>query len=162
MSVLDIICIAVLALAAIRCAFRGFVTEIMSMAALILGIVAAVFFSKAGAVLIDSYIGYSNWNQIVAFLVLFIVVYLVVKLVERLLHNILDRIRLERLDHAMGFFLGLLEGAIIVVLLVYLIRVQPVFDASAALDSSFFARMVLEIVPIFVPAGAVVPAGADV
>lgn len=154
MNVLDIVCITIIVVAAIRCAFRGFIREVMSMAALIFGIVAAVFFSKAGAIIIDTYVGYSNWNQIIAFLVIFLVVYLVVKLLEGLLHRLFERIHLERLDRSLGFFLGLAEGAIVVILVVYLLKVQPLFDVSSVLDSSFVAGIVLDIVPIVAPAAA--------
>lgn len=159
MNVLDFICIAVIAVAAIRCAFRGFITEILSMAAVILGIVGAIFFSRAGAVLIENYLGETAWNQIIAFLAIFVLVYLVVKLVERALHSILERIRLERLDRTLGLLLGVVEGAIVVSLIVYLLRVQPVFDVDALLDGSYFAGLVLELVPIFAPeASSVQPA----
>ena len=149
---LDIVFIVILAAAAIRCTFKGFVAELMSMAALILGIVAAIFFSKAGAMLIDTYIGYSSWNQIIAFLVIFILVYLITKLVEGIIRRLLDRINLERLDKALGFFLGLAEGLIVIVFIVYLLEVQPIFDTEQLLESSFVARIVLEVVPIAVPA----------
>lgn len=163
MSFLDIICIAIIVIAAIRCTFRGFITEVMSMAALILGIVVAIFFSKAGAVLVDTYIGYSRWNQIVAFLILFVVVYLVVKLIERMLHSLLERIRLERLDRALGLFLGIVEGCVVVFLIVYLLRVQPIFDATVVLEESFIADLVLDVVPIFAPGSpAVQPAAQPV
>ena len=59
---LDIVFIVLIAAGALRCAFKGFISEVMSFAALILGIVTAVFFSKAGAGLIDTYVGFSNWN----------------------------------------------------------------------------------------------------
>lgn len=148
---LDIVFIVILAAAAIRVAFKGFVAEIMSMAALILGIVAAIFFSKAGAVLIDTYIAYSKWNQIIAFLVIFIVVYLLTKLLEGIIHRLLDKIHLEKLDKALGFFLGLAEGLIVIVFIVYLLKVQPIFDTVELLENSFVAGIVLDIVPIAVP-----------
>ncbi len=159
MNALDIACAVVIVLAAARCAFRGFIREVMSMAALILSIAGAVFFSKAGAVALDNYVGYSKWNQIVAFLVIFLVVYLAVKLLEGVLHRVFERIRLERLDRALGFFLGLGEGALLVVLIVYLLKVQPIIDVSTLLDGSFVAGVVLEVVPILAPTiGAVTDA----
>jgi membrane protein required for colicin V production len=149
---LDIVFIVLIAAGAIRCAFKGFIAEIMSFAALILGVVAAVFFSKAGATLIDTYVGFSNWNQIIAFLVIFVLVYLLVKLLEGILHRVLDKIHLEKLDRVLGFFLGLAEGGLAVVLLVYLMHVQPIFDLQALLDDSAIARFVLEIIPATAPA----------
>ena len=149
---LDIVLIVIIAAGAIRCAFKGFVAEFMSFASLILGVVAAVFFSKAGAVLIDKYVGFSDWNQIIAFLVIFILVYLLVKLLEGILHRILDKIHLDRLDRVLGFFLGLVEGGLAVMLIVYVMRVQPIFDLQPLLEKSVIARFVLEIIPVVIPA----------
>ena len=151
---LDIVFIVLISAAAIRCAFKGFVAEVMSFAALILGVVAAVFFSKAGATLIDTYIGFSNWNQIIAFLIIFVAVYLFVKLLEGILHRLFDKIHLEKLDRVLGFFLGLAEGGLAVALLVYLMRVQPIFDMEALLSNSTIARFVLDIIPATAPARA--------
>jgi membrane protein required for colicin V production len=162
MNILDIVSIGIIAILAIRCAFRGFITEIMSVAALILGILAAVFFSKAGAVVFDNYIGLSRWNQIIAFIVIFLIVYIVLKLLESIIHKILERIKLEKLDRMLGFILGLAEGAIVVILIVYLLRVQPIFDLNDLLDASFFAGLVLEIVPIFVPEAGTLQAAMNV
>ena len=150
-NLLDVIGIAIIIFAAIRCTFRGFIKEIMSMAALILGVLCAVFFSKAGAVLLDTYVGFSRWNQIIAFLGIFLLVYVIVKLTERLLRGLLEKIRLEKLDRALGFFLGLTEGIIVVVFIVYLLRVQPLLDVTEVLDQSLVADLILDIVPIFTP-----------
>ena len=151
---MDIVFLVLIAAGAIRCAFKGFIGEIMSFAALILGIVGAVFFSKAGAIVIDTYVGFSNWNQIIAFLVIFILVYLLVKIIEKILHRILDRINLERLDRVLGFFLGLVEGGLAVVLIVYLMEVQPIFDLDSVLEKSAIASFVSELLPLAAPAAA--------
>jgi membrane protein required for colicin V production len=87
-------------------------------------------------------------------LVIFVIVYLLVKLLEGILHRVLDKIHLEKLDRVLGFFLGLAEGGLAVVLLVYLMHVQPIFDLQALLDNSTIARFVLEIIPATAPAQA--------
>ena len=149
---LDIVFIVIIAAGAIRVAIRGFIAEIMSVAALILGVAAAVFFSKAGALLIDTYIGFSRWNQIVAFLVIFLAVYLIIKLIENVLHKVLEKIQLDRLDRALGLFLGLIEGGLAVIFLVYLLTVQPLFELGTFLEKSSIARFIIEFLPVAVPA----------
>lgn len=144
---LDIVFIVLLAVAAIRCAFRGFVAEVMSMAAILLGVGGAVLFANPGALLIDEYVGYSSWNQIIAFLVIFLAVYIVVKLLEGLLRRLLEKIHLDRLDKALGFFLGLAEGVLVVVLLVYLMSVQPILEIDEFLQGSWIARFVMDVAP---------------
>ena len=48
--------------------------------------------------------------------------------------------------------LTLLLNMLVVVLIVYLLRVQPVVDFSDVLAASIVADLVLDIVPIFIPA----------
>lgn len=148
---LDIVFGVVLLVAGVRCALKGFIAEAMSMAALILGVAAAVFFSKPGATLIAAYFGQSNWNQVIAFLILFLVVYLIVKILQRILQGLFERIHLDQLDRALGLFLGLAEGVLLVVLVVYVLQVQPLIDLSKLIRGSFIASTVLKYLPLLVP-----------
>ena len=79
---IDVVFGVVILIAAVRCAFRGFVTEIMSVAAIIGGVGGAVIFSSVGAAVLVQYFGPSPWNQVIAFLVIFIAVYFIIKLLE--------------------------------------------------------------------------------
>jgi len=146
-EVIDIVFALLVIIAAVRGAFRGFVTEVGSMAALILGFASAIVFYKPVALLLDRQFGHSMWNQLIAFLILFLLVYLLVKLVQRMLQNIIERLNLDRLDSALGFFLGLAEGLIVVGVVLFIINWQPFFDPKSLLGSSFFARMLFPVLP---------------
>ena len=146
-EVIDIVFALLVVIAAIRGAFRGFVTEVGSMAALILGFGAAIVFYKPVALLLGRQFGQSMWNQLIAFLILFLLGYLLVKLVQRMLQNIIERLNLDRLDSALGFFLGLAEGLLVVGVVLFIINWQPFFDPKSMLGSSFFARMLFPVLP---------------
>jgi membrane protein required for colicin V production len=146
-EVIDIVFALLVIIAAIRGAFRGFVTEVGSMAALILGFGAAIVLYKPVALLLDRQFGASMWNQLIAFLILFLLGYVLVKLVQRMLQNIIDRLSLDRLDSALGFFLGLAEGLLVVGVVLFIINWQPFFDPGNLLGSSFFARMLFPVLP---------------
>ncbi len=146
-ATIDIIFIIIILIAAIRCAFRGFVTEILSMAAIILGILGAVFLSGMVAGYIDEYFGLAKWSNIVAFLVLFLVIYIVVKGIERGLDRFLEKVQLEKLDKSLGLFLGIFEGLIIVGLVIFIMLIQPVFDVQKVLNDSWFAGVFFSIFP---------------
>jgi len=133
--------------AVLRGAVRGFVKELLSMASVILGITAAVLFSGAIASYLERYVGSLMWSQIIAFLGIFLVVYLVVKLFENALHRLIEHIHLESLDHALGIFLGLLEGIIVIFVLILIIQVQPFVDADRLLRGSAFARLLVPFLP---------------
>ena len=146
-EVIDIVFALLVVIAAIRGAFRGFITEVGSMAALILGFGAAIIFYKPVALLLDKQFGPTFWNQLIAFLVLFLLGYLLVKLVQRMLQNVIERLNLDRLDSALGFFLGIAEGLLVVGVALFVINWQPFFDPKGLLGSSFFARVLFPVLP---------------
>lgn len=158
-EVIDIVFGLLIVIAAIRGAIRGFVGEVGAMAALILGFGAAILFYKPVSVLLSRQFGHSMWHQLIAFLVLFLLLYLLVKLLEKLLYSLIERLNLDRLDSALGFFLGVAEGLILVGVLLFIINWQPFFDPQELLGSSFFARMLFPLLPsperIFGPRGNV-------
>jgi len=47
-SIIDIVFVGLIGLFMIRCYLKGFVSELLSMAALVLGLLAAIFFYKNG------------------------------------------------------------------------------------------------------------------
>ncbi len=144
---LDIVFLVIVAILAFRAAFRGFVKELLGTAAFFLGIIGAVLFSGLAAALLDQYMGPSVWSQVIAFLVLFLLIYLVVKLFESALNRLIEKIHLDRLDHALGFFLGIVEGVLAVFVLILLVQIQPFFDPEPILADSIFARILLPFLP---------------
>jgi len=146
-AAIDVVFLVLILVLAIRGAIRGFVTEIGSVAALVIGLGGAILFYKPLAALIGRLFGISMWNPLIAFLILFLVLYLVIKLLEHLLHSLFDKLNLERLDRAIGFFLGLAEGLLAVCVLLFLLNWQPLFDARKLFEHSLFARFLSPILP---------------
>ena len=144
---IDIVFAIIIVILAIRAAIRGFVKELMGTAALLLGIVIAVIFSGTVSQLIERFMGETVWSQVIAFLALFLVVYLVVKIFEGALNRLIERIHLSQLDHALGLFLGIVEGLVVVFVLLMLIQIQPFFDQETLLAGSLFARILLPFLP---------------
>lgn len=146
-AAVDIVFIVLILALTVRGVIRGFVAEFGSVAALFIGIGGAVLFNKSVAALIGRWFGVSYWNPLIAFLVLFLLLYLLVKLLERLLAAVFDKLNLERLDRALGFFLGLAEGLLVVCVLLFLLNWQPLFDTKGLLANSLFARFLSPILP---------------
>lgn len=147
LSGLDIVFLIIVVFLALRAGFRGFVREFMSMAAVILGIALAVLFSGVVAVYVQPWIGSGAWSQIVSFLGLFLVVYLVVKVFENALNRLVERINLESLDRALGFFLGIAEGLLVTFILVLVFHMQPFFDMREAINQSVIAQFLMPLLP---------------
>jgi membrane protein required for colicin V production len=144
---IDIIFAILIMILAVRGAIRGFVAEFGSVAALFLGLGGAIALYKSVAALIGKWFGVSLWNPLIGFLVVFLLIYLVVKLLERLLAALFDKLDLERLDRAIGLFLGLAEGLLLAGVLLFLLNWQPFFDTRGLLRDSLFARFLSPLLP---------------
>lgn len=153
-EIVDVVFSLLILAASIRGARRGFVAEMGSMAALGLGVAGAALFSRRLSAFVSQTFGPSPWNQLICFLVIFLVVYILVKLIESALHSAFEKLNLERLDRALGFFLGLAEGGVLVAALLLILTWQPFFNVKPLLEGSFFARF---LVPLLPAPGAVLP-----
>ena len=147
-SVIDIVFIGLMGLFIIRCYLKGFVSELMSVAALVLGILAALFFYRNGA----EFLRANFWQdldtipEIVAFISLFIIVFIIVKLLEIMLIDIIHNVSLTRADSFLGIIFGFAEGLAVVSLILFFLRIQPLFDPSVILSDSIFARILLPLI----------------
>ena len=147
LSGLDIVFLIIVVFMALRAGFRGFVREFMSMAAVILGIAIAVLFSGVASVYVQPWIGAGGWSQVVSFLGLFLIVYLLVKIFENALNRIIERINLESLDRALGFFLGIAEGLLVCFILILVMQLQPFFETGVVIADSVLAQFLLPLLP---------------
>jgi len=147
-SVIDYIFIALILLFMIRCYLKGFVTELLSMAAVVLGLLSALFFYKNGAVFIREQFSLEMQAipEILAFIALFVIVFVVVKLLEMLLKGIIEGIMLGGVDKFLGLIFGFAEGIVVTSLILFILRVQPLFDSGQLLSDSFFAGFLLPLI----------------
>jgi membrane protein required for colicin V production len=148
LTVIDIVFLIIIAIFALRCALRGIVGELMSMAALVLGLLAAIFFFRKTAELIRGKFipDVKALPEIISFIMVFIAVFAVIKIFETILKDIIERIQLGGVDRFLGFFLGVAEGLIIVCLLLFLIIVQPFVEPALILDGSFLADLLMPFI----------------
>ena len=144
----DIVSLVIILILAVRGTFRGFLTEIMAMASVIVGISVAVIFTHPVSVILQKYIGDSFWNTVISFLGLFLITYLIIKIFENSLNMLIEKVQLEKLDQSLGFFLGLLEGFLLVVIIVFAMNAQQFFDIKNLLDNSIAASVAEKIIPI--------------
>jgi membrane protein required for colicin V production len=148
LAVIDIVFLILIAIFALRCALRGIVGELMSMAALVLGLLSAIFFFRKTAELIRGKFipDVKALPEIVAFIGVFIIVFASIKILETILKDIIERIQLGGPDRFLGFFLGIAEGLVIVCLLLFLILVQPFVDPALILEGSFLADLLMPFI----------------
>jgi membrane protein required for colicin V production len=154
MNTLDWIFVVVLVLLGARCMIKGFVSEVLSVAALLVGLLSALFLYKAASQLLVSW-GLAATPQIVpailGFAIVFLLAFLLVKLIERLLREGIEAAELGGVDRILGLLLGLAEGLILVSLvLVAMSLLEPALKSIAGyhklLSGSFFARLILPLI----------------
>jgi membrane protein required for colicin V production len=147
-SALDVIFLLIVILFVIRCYLKGFISEVFSMAAIVLGFLASLFFYKRGG----EYLRTQFWNdmkiipEVIAFIALFLIVFIAVKLLEALLKGVINGIKLGGADRFLGVIFGLAEGIAVVSLVLLVLRIQPLFDPSGILSDSVFASFLLPFI----------------
>ena len=143
----DIVFSLIFLILAVRCVFRGFVAEFMSIQAVLGGLILAFIFSPIGAAFLDGWRKPSPWNRLIAFLVIFLVVYLICKILERLLTGFFEWLHLEKLDRALGLFLGIIEGILVVLVVILVIEIQPFINSDSILGGSIVTKWLRILLP---------------
>ncbi|MDR1306218.1 MAG: CvpA family protein [Treponema sp.] len=151
LPLIDLVFIILLGLLTLRGFLKGFTGEFFSIASLVLGILAAVLLFKNGAAFLrDRYFqNLSLVPEILAFLAIFLAVFFLGKVLEHIVKDIITRLNLDRLDRGLGLFLGAAEACALIVLVVFVLLIQPLFDPRQFLEKSFFVRFLAPIIGAF-------------
>ena len=147
-AAVDVIIIVIIALFALRCTLKGFVSEFFSMAALVIGLLFAIFFFRRAAIVFaERFMPESRvLPEIISFALLFAIAFAIIKMLETLLKSIVGKIKLTGIDRFLGFFYGVAEGLVVVYLLLFLINIQPLFNSDIVLGNSIIAEKLLQII----------------
>ncbi|MCL2213582.1 MAG: CvpA family protein [Treponema sp.] len=148
-TVMDFIFMGLIGLFMIRCYLKGFVSELFSMAGLVFGILAALFFYKNGGEFLRTQFWPDLNNiipEIIAFIALFIIVLITVKMLAVMLKGIINGIKLGGIDRFLGIIFGMAEGIAVISLVLFIINIQPLFNSSSILTGSFFANLLLPLI----------------
>ncbi|MCL2191405.1 MAG: CvpA family protein [Treponema sp.] len=147
-AVIDFVFAGVIVLFILRCAVRGFVSEIMSLAALAFGLLSAIFFFRTvGQFVRERFMpDVSVFPEVIAFVALFLLVFVLARIVESILNGIIRGFNLDGLDRFLGVILGFAEGVVVVCLILFLMNIQPFFDPDILLGNSFFADLLMPFI----------------
>jgi membrane protein required for colicin V production len=145
---IDIIFIAFILILIIRCALRGFIEEVMSMASVVVGVFSAVFFYKRGGAFIrEKYLeNLEIIPEVLSFVILFVLPFVGIRILEHIIKDIITRVNLGGFDRFLGILFGFLEGITLIALVLFVIDIQPLFDKNLLLEKSFFARFLLPVI----------------
>ncbi|MBO0750318.1 MAG: CvpA family protein [Porphyrobacter sp.] len=116
MTVLDIIALLVVAIAAVGGFMRGFVQEILSLAAWILAILAIRYLHTDLTQLIANWIGTPTTAALLAFALLLLIPYAAMRLIAGRLGRASRNSIIGPFDRVLGFGFGAVKGVIMVVI----------------------------------------------
>ena len=149
MNILDIVFLLIL----LSCAFtvykNGFVKEVFSKLAFIVGGIVAIFFSPYFAVnILKSFVSIKNnlLLYIISFFLVFSIVYLIIKIVGSMVGIIFEIPILKGLDRSLGILLGLVEGSIIICLIIELMQIQSIFSSMDIIANSKIATFFINYI----------------
>ena len=147
-SIIDVVFVGLIGLFMIRCYLKGFVSEFLSLAGIVLGLLAALFLYKNGGEFIRNKFlpDMDIVPEVLAFIIIFVLIFIIVKVLEKMLIDIIDTVSLTKADGYIGIIFGLAEGIAVISLLLFLLRLQPLFDPDPLLSDSFFARILLPFI----------------
>lgn len=145
LAVIDIICIALIFIFAVRAMLKGFVEELFSIGAAALGIAAGFFLYKSGAAFIrgrfPDFAKIRFAPEIISFTALFLIVFIFMKFLEKIIKDITAKLNISFADRFLGLILGIIEGLCFVALIFFIIYIQPLFDPISVTQSGFFDRI---------------------
>ena len=147
-QIIDIIFAVLILIITIHSFLKGLIEELMSMAAVVLGLGAAFFLHKSGGeFLAEKFMPETNMlPDVLAFVGIFLIVFTAVKLLEFIILDIIYRTNLGGVDHFLGVVFGLIEGILLVSLILWILTVQPLFNPRPLLEQSLFARLLLPFI----------------
>ncbi len=150
MSVMDWIFTGIVVILAVRCFSRGFVRELLSVAAYAVGLFAGLMFSNSLIDLAAEKLGIASLPPtmlyVLAFIICFVLGFLVMKLIAKLLHEGLEAAKLDVFDKILGLILGIGEGLLVVSLFLLILEMQNFFDVDKFLSASLFATTILPVI----------------
>ncbi len=148
MTVGDYVAIAIIGLMAIRVALHGFTYEFSSKAGIILGLLISLMFSTTFSSFIDNRFGLGSVSLLIALVLLFLAGYIAAKFLLSTIEEVFELLHLRFLDHILGFALGAAEGALIVSVSVYILKLQTVFDLEQVMSLSRIVTTLSPIAPV--------------
>ena len=148
MVIIDIIFMALIALMIIHGFIKGFIGELFSWAGMVLSIWVAVLLFPAGGAFIRTRMleNVRVVPEVLAFVAIFLLIMIVIKLLERIFRNVIEGARLGAVNKFLGGVFGLVEGLVLTALVLFVLSVQPLFDASALIGGSVFGQFILPFI----------------
>ncbi|MCQ2576893.1 MAG: CvpA family protein [Treponema sp.] len=143
MQLVDIFIIVIILVFGLIGTAKGFLKEIFGKASLLFSILGGLAFYPKLNPYLAPYIKNELFCNIVCFLLIFVIIFLVIMIVHAIVDRIFSGQIFKGLDRALGFLLGLVEGAFVCIVLIMLLQLCSFIDTKAIFHDSFFYKLYL-------------------
>ncbi len=151
MNYIDIILGILIIIAAIRGFMKGFIVEVASLVALILGVWGGIHFSHFTAGYITRVFGWhSEYLWLVSFFITLLVIIVLVHILGKILDKLVEAMALGFLNHAAGLVFGIIKA-------VFILSILLVFFDKADTTNHIIPRKDKEKSQVYEPIKSFVP-----
>lgn len=144
-AIIDWIFSIIILLFAISGVIKGFIDNVFGKIAFVAGILLAYLFYKDVATGLLKDIKIPVAANVIAFLLIFVVTFLTIKIIQMIVAKVFEWSILKSLDRTLGFIFGIVEGAAVVCLVVFILTAQPFFSTQTIFDGSFYYNIIQSI-----------------
>jgi len=136
MSILDIVVLIPLIWFTVKGFMKGFIIELASLVALILGIYTAYFFSDITADFLHNTMGFtSKYIQVISFILTFVIVIILIFILAKFLETLIKTAKLSIINKLAGAVFGFIKIAIICGFLLYQLSCLDVDNKFISLET---------------------------
>lgn len=149
-NIADIIILSLLFLSAVLGAFKGFANEFASRFGFIVALfVSALFNSLVGRLLYQTFALPLLWSSFIAFMVVFLLVYILMLSFGNGLESVLTAMHLGWLDTILGLALGVLQMALLITVVIYVLSLQSILDLTVYFEmSELYTRYIRQVIQV--------------
>jgi membrane protein required for colicin V production len=155
MNYIDIIIIIILGIAMIRGFMNGFVREVASLAALIIGIWGAIRFSSfTAAKLYDYFDMTGKYVGIISFIITFLIIVVIIHFIGLLVDKLMKAVALGFINKLLGIAFGLLKSVLImsvIFMVLNAINQHRQFLPKEKIEQSMLYNPISDIAPAIFP-----------
>ncbi len=146
MSTLDLIVVGVIALCGLLGIYWGFIRQVLSVVGLVAGLVLANRYGGRAADALSSFVSNDALAQVLGFVLVLLAVSALVSLLATLLRRFVGLLFLGWLDHLIGGILGVLQGALVSTVLLF---IAAFFSADPLSSAMAHSRVAPQLVRVF-------------
>lgn len=147
MNIVDVLIVAILALAVLNGFRQGFIVEVAQIAGAVVALAIAKLEYGIVRDLLQTFLPHSRWLVAISYVIVFFVVWILITGLARVGRGIARLLFLGLLDRLGGALVGLGVGAITVELLLYLGKRVPNTQLHHLIAQSYLTPSFLHVVP---------------